>query len=81
MLLTTLRAAELVLSVHFHFTSPLRRDVDGGLKITQDALCEALGINDNRITEIHLFKSLDRAQPRIEVSLCSASSDGITSPR
>jgi crossover junction endodeoxyribonuclease RusA len=69
-LLRTLRAADLALSVHFYFTSPLRRDVDGGLKISQDALCEALGINDNRITEIHLFKSLDRARPRIEVSLC-----------
>lgn len=76
-LLGTLRAELLTLSVHFYFTSPLRRDVDGGLKIAQDALCEALGINDNRITEIHLFKSLDRAQPRIEVSLRCAASTGI----
>lgn len=80
-LLQTLRTADLALSVHFYFTSPLRRDVDGGLKITQDALCEALGINDNRVTEIRLFKSLDRAQPRIEVSLCSALSDATSSQR
>lgn len=70
-LLTTLRAASLTLSVHFYFASPLRRDVDGGLKITQDALCEALGINDNRVIEIHLFKSQDASHPRIEVSLRS----------
>jgi len=69
-LLRTLRADFLALSVRFHFTSPLRRDVDGGLKITQDALCEALGINDNRILEIHLFKARDPAHPRIEISLC-----------
>ncbi|MGH7166798.1 MAG: hypothetical protein ACREIS_14860 [Nitrospiraceae bacterium] len=42
------------------------------MKIAQDALCEALGINDNRILEIHLFKALDPAHPRIEISLCPA---------
>ena len=69
-LLKALRADFLALSVRFHFTSRLRRDVDGGLKIAQDALCEALSINDNRILEIHLFKALDPAHPRIEISLC-----------
>ena len=68
-LLRTLRSDSLTLSIHFYFTSRLRRDVDGGLKIAQDALCEALGINDNRVQEIHLFKHLDRTYPRIEVSL------------
>lgn len=68
-LLRTLRSDSLAIAIHFYFTSPLRRDVDGGLKIAQDALCEALGINDNRIQEIHLYKHRDRAHPRIEVSL------------
>jgi len=68
-LLRTLRSDSLALAIHFYFTSPLRRDVDGGLKIAQDALCEALGINDNRVLEIHLYKHRDRAHPRIEVSL------------
>ena len=26
------------------------------MKIAQDALCEALSINENRLTEIHLYK-------------------------
>lgn len=69
-LLQTLRASSLALTISFHFTSPLRRDVDGGLKIAQDALCEALGLNDNRIVEIHLFKEQDSANPRIDVLLC-----------
>jgi crossover junction endodeoxyribonuclease RusA len=43
--------------------------VDGGLKIAQDALCEALGLNDNRIVEIHLYKSRDAHHPRIEMTL------------
>jgi crossover junction endodeoxyribonuclease RusA len=68
-LLRNLRGNDLVLSIYFHFASPLRRDVDGGLKIAQDAMCEALGLNDNRVVEIHLYKSRDASQPRIEMTL------------
>ena len=68
-LLHALRGNYLTLSIHFYFASPLRRDVDGGLKIAQDALCEALGLNDNRIVEIHLYKSRDAHQPHIEMTL------------
>lgn len=64
-----LRQAPLSLAIRFHFQSAARRDVDSGLKIAQDALCEALGINDNRIVEIHLYKHADPVRPRIEVSL------------
>ena len=65
----TLRTRYLSLTVRFYFASPLRRDVDSGLKITQDALCEALGVNDNRVLEIHLYKALDTTRPRIELIL------------
>lgn len=68
-LLRNLRGNDLALSIHFYFASPLRRDVDGGLKIAQDALCEALGLNDNRVVEIHLYKSRDIHHPRIEMTL------------
>ena len=71
-----LRTGSLALSIRFYFTSPLRRDVDGGLKIAQDALCEGLGLNDNRIVETHLFKDLDKTNPRIELSLSPASGPG-----
>ena len=67
--LQKLRTDFLGLTVRFYFPSLLRRDVDGGLKITQDALCQALGINDNRILHIHLIKALDPSRPRLEVSL------------
>jgi crossover junction endodeoxyribonuclease RusA len=73
-LLKTLQRDSLALSIHFHFASPLRRDVDGGLKIAQDALCEALGLNDNRLVEIHLYKCHDASRPRMEISLCSKAS-------
>jgi crossover junction endodeoxyribonuclease RusA len=71
-LLYHLQSNCLALSIRFYFTSALRRDVDGGLKIAQDALCEGLGLNDNRIVETHLYKHVDRANPRIEVLLAPA---------
>ena len=64
-----LRAGPLALSIRFFFATSLRRDLDGGLKIAQDAVCEGLGVNDNRIIETHLYKHVDKAAPRIEVSL------------
>jgi crossover junction endodeoxyribonuclease RusA len=71
-LLSHLQSNCLALSIRFYFTSALRRDVDGGLKIAQDALCEGLGLNDNRIIETHLYKHVDRENPRIEVFLAPA---------
>ena len=59
----------LSLTITFYFASVLRRDLDGGLKIAQDALCEALGVNDNLVIEIHLSKRVDRHCPRIDVHL------------
>jgi crossover junction endodeoxyribonuclease RusA len=64
-----LESGPLALSIRFFFASALRRDLDGGLKIAQDAVCEGLGLNDNRIVETHLYKHVDRTDPRIEVSL------------
>lgn len=57
------------LSIRFYFKTALRRDLDGGLKIAQDAICQAISLNDNRITEIHLHKDLDAARPRMECTL------------
>jgi len=68
----TLQQASLSLSIQFFFASSLRRDTDGGLKIAQDALCEGLGLNDNRVVETHLYKSQDRDNPRMEILLAVA---------
>ena len=65
----TLQQASLSLSIYFFFVSALRRDTDGGLKIAQDALCEGLGLNDNRVVETHLYKYQDRDNPRMEILL------------
>lgn len=67
--LAALRGGYLSLFIDFYFATPMKRDLDGGLKITQDAICEALGINDNRVVDIHLVKRIDPANPRIEVQV------------
>jgi crossover junction endodeoxyribonuclease RusA len=67
--LEALRSGYLSLFIDFYFPTPLKRDLDGGLKITQDALCEALGINDNRVVDIHIVKRIDPSRPRIHVQL------------
>lgn len=59
----------LGLYLDFYFASPLKRDLDGGLKITQDALCEALELDDRRVVDIHLVKRIDPLRPRVEVEL------------
>ena len=68
-ILHTFQRHYLTFTIRLYLPSLLRRDVDSGLKITQDAICEALSINDNRIVEIHLYKSLDPDQPRMECAL------------
>lgn len=68
-LLQTLRQHYLTLFLDFYFATPLKRDLDGGLKITQDALCESLGLNDNRVVDIHLIKHIDPLNPHLYIEL------------
>jgi crossover junction endodeoxyribonuclease RusA len=67
--IAALQAGWIGLFLDFYFESPLRRDLDGGLKITQDAVLTALGINDNRVVDIHLVKRIAPTHPRLEVEL------------
>ena len=64
-----LRKGYLSLLLAFYFETPLKRDLDGGLKIAQDALCEGLGLNDNRVVSIHLLKYIDPLHPHLDVEL------------
>lgn len=65
----TLHENYLALFLDFYFATPLKRDLDGGLKITQDALCDVLGLNDNRVVDIHLIKHIDPLHPHLYVEL------------
>jgi len=53
----------------FYFTSPMRRDLDGGLKISLDALGDELGFDDRKIVDLHLTKQIDPLHPRLEVEI------------
>jgi len=53
----------------FYFTSPMRRDLDGGLKITLDALGDTIGFDDRRVVDLHLTKQIDPLRPRLEVEI------------
>jgi crossover junction endodeoxyribonuclease RusA len=68
-MVAALRQGHIGLFIDFYFETPRRRDLDGGLKITQDAICDALGVNDNRVVDVHLVKRIDPLRPRIEVQL------------
>lgn len=70
-LLEALRSSYLSLSFDFYFKTSLRRDLDGGLKIAQDAICQALTINDNRVVQALLNKRIDPKNPRLEVEVKS----------
>ena len=63
------QAGYLALFIDFYFETPLRRDLDGGLKIAQDAICAGLETDDRRVVDIHLVKRTDRGSPRIEVEM------------
>ena len=67
--IAALKQGWIGLFLDFYFETPLRRDLDGGLKITQDAILEALGINDNRVVDIHMVKRIAPTNPRVEVEL------------
>jgi len=64
-----LRRSYLSLILEFYFETPHKRDLDGGLKIALDALCEGLGLNDNRVVSIRLLKYIDPLHPHLEVEL------------
>lgn len=64
-----LRSALLGVYITFHFETPFRRDLDGGLKIALDSVAEALGIDDRMVVDLHLVKQMDSLNPRMEMEI------------
>lgn len=65
----SLQRALLGVYLTFYFKTPKRRDLDGGLKIALDAICEPLGIDDRAVVDLHLIKQIDPLRPRLEVEI------------
>ncbi|MCX7967057.1 MAG: RusA family crossover junction endodeoxyribonuclease [Armatimonadetes bacterium] len=57
----------LSLRLEFFFKTAQRRDLDNGLKIVQDLVCEALGVDDKNVVAVDLIKRVDAQNPRLEV--------------
>ncbi len=53
----------------FYFETPMRRDLDGGLKIALDVLATGLGFDDRAVVDLHLVKQIDPLHPRLDVEL------------
>lgn len=67
--LERMTACYLALYIECYFPTPLQRDLDSGLKILQDAVCKALGANDNRVVEIHLSKRIRPLDPHVYLEI------------
>ncbi len=63
----------LCLRLEFFFKTPQRRDLDNGLKIVQDLVCEALGVDDRHVVQVELVKRVDPQNPRLEVTVTATS--------
>jgi len=70
----TPREVFLQLRLEFFFKTPQRRDLDNGLKIVQDLVCEALGVDDRNVVAVELIKRVDAQNPRLEVTVSALSS-------
>ena len=66
---TGFREAMLGVYLTFYFETPMRRDLDGGLKIALDALCRALDLDDRTVVDLHLTKQIDPLHPRLELEM------------
>ena len=53
----------------FYFETPMRRDLDGGLKIALDTIATSLGFDDRNVVDLHLTKQIDPLNPRLEVEI------------
>lgn len=67
--LERMKTCYIALYIEYYFTTPFQRDLDNGLKITQDALCKNLGANDNHIVDIHLSKHIRPLDPHTYVEI------------
>jgi crossover junction endodeoxyribonuclease RusA len=53
----------------FYFETPMRRDLDGGLKIALDTIATNLGFDDRNVVDLHLTKQIDPLNPRLEIEI------------
>lgn len=65
----SLHKRPLSMRYEFFLHSIGSRDLDNGVKLVQDAICEALGIDDRNVVEIYMAKRVDTENPRLIVTM------------
>lgn len=60
--------AQICLSAAFYYPKA-NRDIDNGLKSLQDSLTGILWVDDKQICELHVFKYVDKKNPRVELTV------------
>jgi Holliday junction resolvase RusA-like endonuclease len=59
----------LAINLHFYFGDNRRRDIDAYTKIILDSMEGIMYENDCQITEMHVFKEVDKENPRTVVQI------------
>lgn len=57
----------LHMTIHYYLGTKRRKDIVNLPKTTTDALNEAVYEDDSQIAECHIFRHLDRKNPRLEI--------------
>lgn len=60
---------DVCLNVIFYFKDNRKRDMDSHLKALQDSMSGIVYEDDSQINELHVYKYVDKDNPRVEVSI------------
>ena len=60
---------EVTLNIMFYYGDKRKRDIDAYLKILLDAMSGIVYGDDSQVTEMHLFKEVDIANPRTVIQV------------
>jgi len=60
---------DVTMNILFYYGDKSRRDIDAYIKILLDSMEGIVFENDVQITEMHIYKSYDKQNPRTEVSI------------
>jgi Holliday junction resolvase RusA-like endonuclease len=59
---------DVTVNVIFYFKDN-RKDIDNCLKATLDCMTGIIWEDDRQITELHVYKEIDKKNPRVEISV------------
>ena len=63
-----IKSGDVCINVLFYFKDN-RKDIDGCLKALLDCMQGIVYENDRQIIELHCFKMIDKANPRVEIQV------------